>query len=187
VKQNNKWHQVGLLYFSTILLLRLIIVIILYYSCHHLCHRNPTLLLKRPLVPFTKFRLKCHIDNIKETFFSIQVLWTLITILDTSLNQTPVDAASLNLISWPCSPVVYNTLARATLFFACLSFQLCCVFATVASLRRKSAGRKKLFLPACKNESYLSKDMMNRSEFMKFLKIFYLIAFTFLRKKLLKI
>lgn len=114
-------------------------------------------------------------------------LWTLITILDTSLNQTTVDFAGLNLISWPCSPVVYSTFVRATLFFARLSFQLCCVFVTVASLRRESTGRKKLFLPACKNESYLSKGMIYMSVFMKFLKILYLIAYIFLRKEFLKI
>ena len=61
------------------------------------------------------------------------------------------------------------------------------MFVAVASLRRKSTGRKKLFLPACKNESYLSKGMMYMSEFMKFLKIFYFIAHMFLRKECLKV
>jgi hypothetical protein len=57
---------------------------------------------------------------------------------------------------------------------------LLCV--AVASLRRKSTSRKKLFLPACKNESYLSKGMAYMSEFVEFLNIFYFFFLGILEK-----
>jgi hypothetical protein len=82
-------------------------------------------------------------------------LWMLITILENSLNQNKVHVARLNLISWPCSPVVCNTFSYPTLHFAGFWFQLC--FMSGATLRWNSTGRRELLLPAKNNESYLTK------------------------------